>query len=577
MNIKTYLLIICVFTACLNMHATTYYVSNNGNDSNTGTSPSYSWESLDKVNNYTFSPGDSILFNRNDTWRGQLNPQSGNTNGHIYYGAYGSGAKPVIMGSWNITETSYWDNTGGNIWSTVFTIPLDVGNIIFDNEASFGVKKWSELELFQQGDYMYDTLDNKLKLFSITNPAIFYSNIECALAYNIVNQENTSYVIYENLALKYGGGHGIGGGNTDNIIIRSCDISYIGGGAIYHPVYGWVRYGNGIEFWANASNNLVEQCKVWEIYDAAMTNQNEGGIAVQTNIVYRNNLIYNSEWSFEYWNRPQGSFTQNIFFLNNTCLFAGNTWAHEQRPDKRGRHLNFFQIDASTNNFYIMNNIFYEASSAGLYVLRFSDLDSLTLDYNAWHQTLTDTLIDIKWGDSTIQVYSMTQFSDYQSAYQQDVNSIVQNPVFVDINNEDYQLQYTSPCINRGTPDTTGISVGNLDFFGNPRIQGNPPRIDIGCFESAPLTEIKMINYSDNGIKIFPNPFSNSTIIETEKNFYNATLTIHNLFGQKIMQINNISGKTVKLYKNNLSNGLYVVRLTDDNKVFFKERIVITD
>ncbi len=577
---RSYLFTSCVFIACHTLQATTYYVSNDGIDSNIGTSPTSPWETLDKVNNYFFVPSDSILFKRDDIWRGQLNPQSGNINGYIYYGAYGSGDKPVIMGSWNITETKYWVNIGGNIWSTVFAIPLDVGNIILDNESSFGVKKWSESELLQQGDYWYDTLNNKLQLFSNSNPASFYNNIECALAYNIIHQENKSYIIYENLALKYGSGHGVGGGNTDNIIIRSCDISYIGGGANYHPAHGWVRYGNGIEFWGNASNNLVEKCKLWEIYDAALTNQNEGNTAIQTNIIYRNNLIYNAEWSFEYWNRPGGSLTQDIYFLNNTCLYAGNTWAHAQRPDKRGRHLNFFQIDAETSDFYIMNNVFYEASSAGLYVLRYSDLDSLTLDYNAWYQTLTDTLIDIKWGTATINAYSMSEFADYQNTYQQDLNAIVQHPEFVDVNNEDYQLLYTSPCVNSGTPDTTGIPVGEYDFNGNPRIQGDPLRIDIGCIESGHSTGLIIIDNSmDNSdeITIYPNPFTNAITIQTRKRFHKTNLNIYNVLGQSVMQISNISGNATKLYRDNLPTGLYIFRLTEENKVIYVGKAIVAE
>lgn len=556
------------------LEATTYYISNTGNDSNNGTSTLSPWATLDKVNIFSYAPGDSVLFKRNDIWRGQLIPQSGDINDHLYYGAYGTGNKPLFMGSWNISDTTYWENPSGNIWSTVFTIPLDIGNIIFDSSSSFGVKKWSETNLLQQGDYWYDTINQKVNLFSTSNPATFYNDIECALAYNIIHQENKSYIIYENLALKYGGGHGIGGGNTDNIIIRSCDISYIGGGAINHPVHGWVRYGNGIEFWANASNHLVEQCKVWEIYDAAMTNQNEGNIATQTNIIYRNNLIYNAEWSFEYWNRPIGSLTQNIFFINNTCLYAGNTWAHDQRPEKRGRHLNFFQIDAATHNFYILNNIFYEASSAGLYVLRYSDLDSLTLDYNTWYQTENDTLIDIKWGTATVNSYTMAQFSNYQATYQQDLNSIAQNPVFVDINNEDYQLHFSSPCVNAGTPDTIGIPVGDFDYAYNTRIQGIPLRIDIGSYESGHSTDIIGHN-NDDIVTIYPNPFSTTTTINSDRCFENAILSIYNYYGQLVRQITDISGNTVTLHRGDLPAGIYFINLSEAEKVIYTNKIII--
>ena len=43
---------------------TTYYVSNTGNDNNSGTSPSQAWASINKVNSWDYEEGDVVLFNR---------------------------------------------------------------------------------------------------------------------------------------------------------------------------------------------------------------------------------------------------------------------------------------------------------------------------------------------------------------------------------------------------------------------------------------------------------------------------------------------------------------------------------
>ena len=60
------------------------------------------------------------------------------------------------------------------------------------------------------------------------------------------------------LALKYGAAHGIGGRNTHHITSRNCDFGYIGGG---DQIGGdrTVRFGNGVEFWGDAHDNLVER------------------------------------------------------------------------------------------------------------------------------------------------------------------------------------------------------------------------------------------------------------------------------------------------------------------------------
>ena len=79
------------------MYGETYYIKNGGNDLLSGTSDSDAWESISKVNSFSFSPGDSILFKRGDTFVGTLTPPSSGTVGiHITFGAYGTGDDPII-------------------------------------------------------------------------------------------------------------------------------------------------------------------------------------------------------------------------------------------------------------------------------------------------------------------------------------------------------------------------------------------------------------------------------------------------------------------------------------------------
>ena len=78
-------------------------------------------------------------------------------------------------------------------------------------------------------------------------------------------------------------------------------------------------------------------------------------------------------------------------------------------------------------------------------------------------------------------------------------------------------------------------------------------------------------------IHIFPNPFSKQTTLRTDNLFKDATLTVYNLQGQTVKQIKNISGHTVTLFRDNLPSGLYFLRLTEDNKTFSADKLVITD
>jgi len=180
------------------------------------------------------------------------------------------------------------------------------------------------------------------------------------LTRHIINQGNRHDVVYDGLAVRYGAAHGFGGGMTKRITIRNCDVYWIGGGFHLFKADGApVRYGNGIEFWDGAEDHLVEGNRLWEIYDAALTNQGSAENSHQVNIVYRNNVIWNCEYSFEFWNRPAGVKTHNILFENNTCLNAGYGWAHAQRPDPNGAHLMFYYNPSDTQNFIVRNNVFY--------------------------------------------------------------------------------------------------------------------------------------------------------------------------------------------------------------------------
>ncbi|WZU00735.1 hypothetical protein MGH68_14555 [Erysipelothrix sp. D19-032] len=78
-----------------------YYIDNIlGNDANSGTAPEQAWQSLERVNNHVFEPGNKILFKRGGNWQGGLAPKGSGTQGNrIVIGAYGNGALPRLDGN----------------------------------------------------------------------------------------------------------------------------------------------------------------------------------------------------------------------------------------------------------------------------------------------------------------------------------------------------------------------------------------------------------------------------------------------------------------------------------------------
>ena len=81
---------------------TAYYVDAiGGNDGWAGTTPATAWQTIAKLNGSAFNPGDSILFKRGEAWAGTILTvsSSGLTGAPITFGAYGSGALPIISGN----------------------------------------------------------------------------------------------------------------------------------------------------------------------------------------------------------------------------------------------------------------------------------------------------------------------------------------------------------------------------------------------------------------------------------------------------------------------------------------------
>lgn len=106
------MLIACLFMLCsceknfyatahesLDKKLTIYVDSRNGNDNNSGTSADKPWKTLNKVNNFLFAPGDSVLFKSGEAWQGQLSPRGSGSEGlPIVFSRYGEGNRPLIEG-----------------------------------------------------------------------------------------------------------------------------------------------------------------------------------------------------------------------------------------------------------------------------------------------------------------------------------------------------------------------------------------------------------------------------------------------------------------------------------------------
>jgi len=78
-----------------------------------------------------------------------------------------------------------------------------------------------------------------------------------------------------------------------------------------------------------------------------------------------------------------------------------------------------------------------------------------------------------------------------------------------------------------------------------------------------------------NSISIYPNPFSNETTIKADQEIKNSTILIIDSFGKQVKQINNITGREIKLHLENLSGGIYFLRFIQENGAIATFKLII--
>lgn len=464
--------ILFIFIAVLisvSTSAETYYVKNGGSDAAAGTTDATAWETVNKANT-TISGGDTVLFERGSYWREQITPIDGSIGDKTYYGAYGTGVKPLFLGSETKNETTDWTETapGNHIWTTAASsFTIDVGNIVFNNVESFGVKVMSAIPtLDAQGKFWYDFTNDLVQLYSVGNPATVYSNIECCKNWSAVHRETFSYTTFQNLEWKFWAEDGVymthGSSNNDFLDL---DMSYLGGGDMLGDYT--VRFGGGIVCYRGTSDITILRCRIDNCYDEGISPQGNASEYTISNWVIRNNIITNCQLSFNYFTGV-GSTVDGIYFENNTCLYAGYEWSNNQRPNGTySRHIRIGVNNGTSSNIFIRNNIFYESVDRIYSINDDDDATDFVIDYNCVYTS--GTRIGYIGG-----IYYLS-WDDWlnNGKCTPDVNSVNADPLF---SGTTFELTSTSKAINRGidvglTSDYAGTSVPQGLYF------------DIGAYE----------------------------------------------------------------------------------------------
>lgn len=120
--------LICFLHLNSSWSQSTYYISPTGDDNASGASPSEAWQTLDRLNSQTFTPGEEIRFERGGHWLGMFHLKgSGSQNQPIVIDAFGAPNLPAPILDGDGYQTALL------VYNESF---ITIQNLAFTNQAS---------------------------------------------------------------------------------------------------------------------------------------------------------------------------------------------------------------------------------------------------------------------------------------------------------------------------------------------------------------------------------------------------------------------------------------------------------
>jgi len=598
----------------------TYYVSTTtGNDDNDGLSSITAWRTVDKVNALTLVPGDSVLFQSGDTFKGKLSiiDEGGELDLPIIISSYGEGAQPILDGDGylstiHIINSGYlhfYDleikNDGGSakpgdpdhlrygmyientfVDGTIFE-HFRLNNLTFKNiyptvevtdDDNTGVNAHAIITSGSWGDHINPT---RFKDMLVEN-CFFTRTARHATFFKAIDDLVITHNIFEHV----GGAGMVIGNNCTNILVEH-NVTDHTGSKIDSRMAG---RGSGI--WCFRSKNLTVQHNKFMyargihdsygmhidignrnvVYQYNYSEGNEGGfveiLGANVNVGYRYNLSVGDGW------RKRGNRHGQIFWLagwsgdptnpiGSDSIFVYNNSIYVRDTISPG-----IWIEGVSKNARIYNNIIYTPNSFGPVVIK-NDASLNDFDNNIWYGNIPSKDID---GET------------YRGP-----NTITADPLFMNnivTNSSGFILQEESPGLGSGKLISNVEYSSVYDFFhnnGGEDYFGNPvsliARPNIGAYGVGPDVITGIDQSVFQALKIYPNPIQSGR-------FLNIAVPSGISDNQFSVVVNEISGKVllkksyyiksdIRLDTGNLKSGYYFVHILGEDQKIIKKLLIL--
>jgi parallel beta-helix repeat protein len=341
----------------------------------------------------------------------------------------------------------------------------------------------------------------------------------------------TGCIITENTSAGSGGGIYI---NASDPVFRNCIISNNEGATGASNLYS----GGGVSV-KLASHPVFENC----IFESNVSHREGGGIASfsENEIV---NCLFQGNTALV---RGGGAFLSaaNLLISHvNNCTFSDN-------DSPQGTAL------ASHNHNGVLRNCILWHSNP-------SNPSSLIyLESNFGLNGMNAGYSDIQNGEEGIEVSGTAGYIWSQG-------NIDFDPIFLPgMHVPDWQ----SPCIEAGTPDTSGLNLPESDLGGNPRLANE--RVDMGAYEYQLPLGVQSSKFKiQSEALLYPNPAQDWIVVDFGFRIHNARFQVISVDGGVLLEGESASGNSFRIDLKDLSDGIYFIVIRTNENIFSEKFVV---
>jgi Right handed beta helix region len=470
-----------------------YYVATNGNNDNNG-SITQPWQTFQKACSAAMA-GDSIFF-RQGRYSGIANIQnSGNAINWIVFTNYQSENVQIegnnivaqtILGIYNIayikiiglhiTNSTSNNSRGlfiGGTSNNIQILNCKFSNIHFSANPNDAVNSGTNVNPLKVcGDNANIPIQNiLLDGNEVSNCRTGYSE-GIAVSGNVDGFMVSNNYVHDlfNIGIVLAGHYtSCSDKQARNGIVRDNFAYNCQFGLIEHPAAG--IYIDG------AKDIIIEKNRVGKCQVGIQIGCENFGKTATNNIVRNNWVYFNVREGLGIGSSIGGGQVLNSSIINNTTYKNGTYTDNNGGYD--GGELYITNVDGIT----VSNNIFYARTHFYTILMKIQDITKITtsiIDNNLYFPNDNTPNVRVKFGGASEMLKT---FQEYKTITSKDLNSKFDNPLFIDISDEqnpELHLKPASAAINNGLLLGDGRN-GTTDFDGNNRLESSS--IDIGAYE----------------------------------------------------------------------------------------------